>query len=136
MKNGKQKLLMYSQLKIYCTTLKSRIMQKIMQSRLFQLLSKMSQNEVYASQLEESCDEFALKVLTRLQLEKNHQELYFILGFVHSKLAGICERLSGEQGKKCFENCNQGYVLGWVRYAGVGMANHSSKLQNQICFRE
>ncbi len=37
-------------------------MQKLMQSRLFRLVSEVSQNEVSTSQLEESCDEFALKV--------------------------------------------------------------------------
>lgn len=33
-----------------------------MQSRLFRLLSDTSQNKVPASELEESCDEFVLKV--------------------------------------------------------------------------
>lgn len=74
-------------------------MQKLMQSRLLRLLSEVSQNEVSISELEESCDEFALEVLTRLQLEDKPQELYFSLGFVHSKLAGVRERLSGGQGE-------------------------------------
>jgi len=76
-------------------------MQKLMQSRLFQLLLDPSLNKDSISQLEESCDEFALKVLAKLRLETNYQELYFGLGFIHLKLAGICERLSGEQEKKC-----------------------------------
>ena len=76
-------------------------MQKLMQSRLFQLLLDSSLNEESLSQLEESCDEFALKILAKLRLETSYQELYFGFGFIHVKLAGICERLFGEQKKKC-----------------------------------
>ncbi|MDL2241619.1 hypothetical protein LJB91_01770 [Bacteroidales bacterium OttesenSCG-928-L03] len=136
MRSRKKILLMYSQLKIYCTTLKLKIMQKIMQSRLFRLLSKTSQNEAYVSQLEDSYDDFALKIFTRLQLDDNHQELFFILGFVHSKLTGIHERLSGEPEKKCYENYNQGHVFGWNGYAGIGMANHSTKQQKPMSVRK
>jgi len=76
-------------------------MRQLMQSRLFQLLLGPSLNEEAISQLDESCDEFALKVLAKLRLGTNYQELYFGLGFIHVKLAGICERLFGEQEKKC-----------------------------------
>jgi hypothetical protein len=100
-------------------------MQKIMQSKLFRLLSETSQNEDHTSQLEEAYDEFSLKILTKLQLETNHEELYFSLGFIHSKLAGLCERLLvGEQGKKCPEDRNQSHVYGWIGHAGTGMANY------------
>lgn len=85
-------------------------MQMFMQSDLFRLLSENPQNEVSTTQLEELYDEFALNVLKRLQLEQNNAELYFVLGFVHSKLAGVCERLSGRQGKKCPENSSQSDV--------------------------
>lgn len=94
-------------------------MQKLMQTRLFRLLSKPSQEEQYISQLEESCDEFALKLLTRLQFATTHMELYYSLGFVHLKLTGFCELLSGEKGKKCFKDCNEGHVSGWIGYAGT-----------------
>ena len=111
-------------------------MQKLMQSGLFRLLSDTSQNEVSTSQLEELYDEFALKVLTRLQLVNNPQELYFSLGFVHSKLAGVCEQLSGEQGKKCPENRTQSRISGRIGYAGIGMANYSTNKQNQVYLRK
>ncbi len=109
-------------------------MQKLMQLRLFRLLSESSQNEVSTSQLEESYDEFALKVLTRLQLEDNPQQLYFSLGFVHSKLAGVCEQLSGKQKKKCPENRTQSHIFGRIGYASIGMANHGTNKQNQVYF--
>ena len=102
-------------------------MQKLMQSRLFLLLSEMPQNEVSTSQLEETYDEFALKLLTRLQLEKNHMELYYSLGFVHLKLAGVSERLSSEQEKKCLRNSNQNHAFGRIGYAGIGMENHCAE---------
>lgn len=107
-------------------------MQKLMQTRLFRLLSEASQYEVSTSQLEESHDEFALKVLTRIQLEDKPQELYFSLGFVHIKLAGIRERLSGGQEKKCPENRVQNHVCGSIGYAGIGMANYSTNKPNQV----
>ncbi|GEM_PF-1844496 len=127
--NGKKLILMYSQLKIICK-LKLKIMQKLMQSGLFRLLSETTQNESFFTQLEESYDEFALKVLTRLQLEANHMELYFSLGFVHSKLAGISEQLSGEEEKKCPENCYESHVFGCIGYASIRMANYSTNKQN------
>lgn len=46
-------------------------------------------------------------------------ELYYSLGFVHLKLTGFCELLSGEKGKKCFKDCNEGSVFGWAEYAGT-----------------
>lgn len=115
---------MYSQLKIYCNIKIKKIMQKLMQSRLFRLLSETSQNENNISQLEESYDEFAMNILTRLQLEANHTELYYSLGFVYLKLAGICERLSGGEKKKYPENSNQGHVSGRIGHAGTGMADY------------
>lgn len=99
-------------------------MQKFIKLRIFRLLSDTSQNEDTTSQLEESCDEFALKVLTRLHLETNPMELYYSLGFVHLKLAGIYEQLSGKQEKKSPENNSQIHVFGRFRYASFGMANY------------
>lgn len=81
-------------------------MQQLIKTRLFRLLSEISQTESSTSQLKDSYDEFALKLLTKLQLETNHTELYYSLGFVHLELAGVCERLSGGKGKKCFKNRN------------------------------
>ncbi len=49
-------------------------MQKFMQLELFRL-AEIPQNEAHTSQLEESYDEFALKVLTRLHLETNPAEI-------------------------------------------------------------
>ncbi len=96
---------MYSQLKIICN-IKFEIMQKLMQSGLFRLLSEPSLNEAHASQLEKSYDEFALMILARLQSDINLAGLYYSLGFVHLKLAGICKCLSGGQEKKCLKGCN------------------------------
>jgi hypothetical protein len=103
------------------------IMQKIMQLKLFQLLLKTSQNEDFTSKLEESYEEFALKVLFRLQMGTKHAELYYSFGFVHLKLAGICERLSSGQGKKCLRNRNQSYALDRIGYADIGMANYDTE---------
>jgi hypothetical protein len=127
MGNRRKKILMYSQLKIICRKIKLKIMQKLMQSRFFRLLSEASQNEDYTSQLEESYDEFALKILTRLQLETNHAELCYSLGFIHLKLAGICERLSSEQEKKRLKNSTQNHVFGRISDTGAGMANKCAK---------
>jgi hypothetical protein len=102
-------------------------MQKLMQSRLFRLLSEPSQSEDYISQVEKSCDEFALQVLEKLQSETNYYELYFSLGFIHTKLAGVYERLSGGEEKKCPENRGQGNVSRRIGYAGFEMANHCTE---------
>lgn len=79
-------------------------MKQLMQSKFFRLLSEISQTEEFASQLRESYDEFALKILSKLQLEPNHTELYYSFGFVQLELAGVCERLSGRKGEKCPKN--------------------------------
>ena len=79
-------------------------MQQLMKARLFRLLSETSQNEDFTSQLRESYDDFALKLLAKLQQETNHTELYYSLGFVHLELAGVCERFSGGKEKKCSKN--------------------------------
>lgn len=105
-------------------------MQMFMQLGLFRLLSENPQNEVSRALLEELYDEFALKVFKRLQLEQNYAELYFVLGFVHSKLAGVCERLSGRQGKKCPEISIQCYGLDKNGHAVTGMAYHSTYKPN------
>ena len=129
---GKEKILIYSQLKIINNIKIDKIMQQLMQSRLIRLLSEASQQENSTSQLEESYDEFALKILTRIQLETNQIELYYSLGFVHLKLVGICERLSCEQEKKCLENCNQSHVFGRISKTGIGMANYCTKEQSRM----
>lgn len=98
-------------------------MQHLMQSGLFRILSEAPQNEAHASQLEESYEEFALNVLARIQSETNPAELYYSFGFVHLKLAGLCEHFSGEQGKKCPDNSLQIHVPAGIRYAGAGMAD-------------
>lgn len=56
-------------------------------------------------------------------MEVNLMELYYSFGFVHLKLAGICEQLSGEKGKKCLENRHQKHVFGRTGYAGFRMEN-------------
>lgn len=105
-------------------------MQKFIESGLFRLLTGPPQNEVSSSQLEELYDDFALILLARLQSEQNHAELFFVLGFVHSKLAGICEGLSDREEKKCPENSCYSYVSDKIGYAGIGMAYHSTNEQN------
>lgn len=79
-------------------------MQQLKKTRLFRLLSEGPQTEDFTSQLKESYDEFALKLLTKLQLETNHSELFYSLGFVLIELAGVHERLSGRVEKKCPDN--------------------------------
>lgn len=105
-------------------------MQKFIESGLYRLLTDLPQNEVPEAQLEELYDDFALIVLERIQSEQNYTELFFVLGFVHSKLAGVCEGLSGREEKKCPENSCHSHVSDKIGYAGIGMAYHSTNEQN------
>ena len=103
-------------------------MQKLMQSRLFRLLSEHSQNEDSTlQQLNKYYEDFALNILSRLQKETSPAELYYSLGFVRLKLAGICEQLFSEEKKKCLENSHKGYSYCRNRYANNGMAHNIRK---------
>lgn len=107
------------------------VMQQLIKARLFRLLSETSQNEAFTSQLKESYDDFALKLLTKLQLETNHPELYYSLGFVHLELAGVCERFSGGEEKKYPENRAQDDLFGRIRQTSIRMANYCTEQQSQ-----
>lgn len=89
-------------------------MQQLMQTRFFRILSEHSQDKNILPELEDAYDDFALKILIRLQTETVYTELFYSLGFIHLKLAGICEKLSGEVGKKRLESCDKSHVFGRV----------------------
>lgn len=83
-------------------------MEKLMNSRLFQLLTKTSKEKDVLTELTKAYDEFALKLLDKLQIETNITKLYYHLGFVRLELDGIRETLSDGQEKKCLKIYNQG----------------------------
>ena len=81
-------------------------MKQLMNSRLFQLLTKASKEKDVLTELTKSYDEFALKLLDKLQIESNIAKLYYHLGFVRLELVGIRDGLSDKEEKKCFKNYN------------------------------
>lgn len=64
-----------------------------MNSRLFSLLSEESGENNFLTKLEEAYEEFAVKLLNKLQIETNIAKLYYHLGFVRLELVGIRETL-------------------------------------------
>lgn len=83
-------------------------MKQLMNSRLFQLLTKASKEKDVLTELTKSYDEFALKLLDKLQIESNIAKLYYHLGFVRLELVGIRDGLSDKEEKKCLKIYNQG----------------------------
>ncbi len=76
-------------------------MKQLMRSRLFLLLMKTSKEKDVLTELTEAYEEFALKLLDKLQIETNIAKLYYHLGFVRLELVGIRDTLSDGQKKKC-----------------------------------
>jgi hypothetical protein len=68
-------------------------MKQLMNSRLFSLLSEESGENNFLTKLEEAYEEFAVKLLNKLQIETNIAKLYYHLGFVRLELVGIRETL-------------------------------------------
>lgn len=83
-------------------------MKQLINLRLFSLLSQKDRDNNFFKELKEAYDEFALKLLDKLQIETNITKLYYHLGFVRLELVGIRDGLSDKEGKKCLGNCNQG----------------------------
>ena len=81
-------------------------MKQLMNSRLFQLLTKASKEKDVLTELTKSYDEFALKLLDKLQIESNIAKLYYHLGFVRLELVGIRDGLSDKEEKKCLKIYN------------------------------
>ncbi len=79
-----------------------------MNLKLFSILSKQDESNNFLTKLEEAYDEFALKLLNKLQIESNIPKLYYHLGFVRLELVGIRDGLSDKEGKKCLKIYNQG----------------------------
>ncbi|EGK04417.1 hypothetical protein HMPREF9456_00744 [Dysgonomonas mossii DSM 22836] len=79
-----------------------------MNLKLFSILSKQDESNNFLTKLEEAYDEFALKLLDRLQIESNITKLYYHLGFVRLELVGIRDGLSDKEEKKCLKIYNQG----------------------------
>lgn len=77
-------------------------MRQLMNLRLFSLLTGTSQNKNLLTELKLAYEEFALKLLDKLQTEVNLTDLYYNLGFVRLELVEICNNLSDREGKKCF----------------------------------
>jgi len=76
-------------------------MKQLLNLRLFSLLTETSANKTEQTKLENAYDEFALKLLEKLQTGINPTLLYYHLGFVRLELVGIRDTLSGGQEKKC-----------------------------------
>lgn len=83
-------------------------MKQLTQSKLFLLLLEPSQNEKAINQLKKAYEEFAVKLLDKLQIETNIAKLYYHLGFVRLELVGIRDGLSDKEEKKCLKIYNQG----------------------------
>lgn len=83
-------------------------MKQLMSSRLFLLLTKTSKEKDVLTELTKAYDEFALKLLDKLQIESNITKLYYHLGFVRLELVGIRYGLSDKEEKKCLKIYNQG----------------------------
>lgn len=75
-------------------------MKQLMESRLFSLLNNTSQNKNLLTKLKEAYEEFALKLLDKLQTETNITKLYYNIGFVRLELVGIRDKLSDKEEKK------------------------------------
>ena len=78
-------------------------MKQLIQSKLFLLLLEPSQNEKTINQFKGAYEEFALKLLNKLQIETNITRLYYHLGFVRLELVGIRETLSDGQEKNALK---------------------------------
>lgn len=83
-------------------------MKQLINLRLFSLLSEKDRDNNFFKELKEAYEEFALKLLDKLQIETNITKLYYHLGFVRLELVGIRDGLSDKEEKKCLGNCNQG----------------------------
>lgn len=83
-------------------------MKQLMNLRLFSLLSEKNRDSNFFKELKEAYEEFAVKLLDKLQIETNITKLYYHLGFVRLELDGIRETLSDGQEKKCLKIYNQG----------------------------
>ncbi|MDH6309053.1 hypothetical protein M2451_001489 [Dysgonomonas sp. PFB1-18] len=83
-------------------------MKNLMNLKLFSILSKQDESNNFLTKLEEAYDEFALKLLDKLQIETNIAKLYYHLGFVRLELVGVRDILSNGQEKKCLKIYNQG----------------------------
>lgn len=81
-------------------------MKQLMNSRLFLLLTKASKEKDVLTELTKAYDEFALKLLDKLQIESNITKLYYHLGFVRLELVGIRGGLSDKEEKKCLKIYN------------------------------
>ena len=83
-------------------------MKQLTNSRLFLLLTKTSKEKEVLTELTEAYEDFALKLLDKLQIESNITKLYYHLGFVRLELVGIQDGLSDKEEKKCLKIYNQG----------------------------
>ena len=83
-------------------------MKQLMSSRLFLLLKEISKGKEVFIKLESAYEEFALKLLDKLQIETNITKLYYHLGFARLELVGIRDGLSDKEEKKCLKIYNQG----------------------------
>ncbi|MFV0537929.1 MAG: hypothetical protein ACK5M3_11220 [Dysgonomonas sp.] len=81
-------------------------MKQLMNLRLFSLLSEKDRGNNFFTELKEAYEEFAVKLLDKLQIETNITKLYYHLGFVRLELVGIRDTLSDGQEKKCLKIYN------------------------------
>ena len=96
-------------------------MKQLMNLRLLSLLTETSKNKNVLTKLEEAYEEFAVTLLNKLEIETNVTKLYYHLGFIRLELAGIRERLTNGQEKKCLEDYNEGNLSYRYRTENITM---------------
>jgi len=74
-------------------------MDYLLKTKLFSLLSNTS--TVTNEEMQCAYEDFALKLLNKLQMETNITTLYYSLGYVRLELAEISEKLFDGKGEKC-----------------------------------
>lgn len=77
-------------------------MKQLLKLSLFSLLKEPNENKFDQSKMETAYEEFASKLLEKLQLEGDKASLYYHLGFIRLELVEIMNILSDEKKKKCF----------------------------------
>jgi len=114
-------------------------MKQLMSSKLFLLLTTSSQNENYLTKLENAYEEFASKLLNKLQEETSLIKLFYNLGYVRLELIEICENLLDEEKKNACKFANKSILLieleqqliQWQLQNGVQLQLHGNNKGNR-----
>lgn len=80
-------------------------MKELMNLNLFSLLQNPEKLSFNQLNLKFAYEEFAMKLLEKLQKESDKISLYYNLGFIKLELIGVCSSLSSKEKKKYNRNC-------------------------------